>query len=231
MCMANGPYRSRCNFVGTPRVVEGCTTDRLEAHRFIFGAHVRASVLLVASSSPSHYSCTTPAEGERTSQQHEAPKKPTRPSRRSSQRPIKASGQCRARRPTRFVAWQERGPRRTPRLPVMTDIPRQGSPRAGLAVSPNRPSSLSRPHWPYSTHGSGYHLVRYGYPPPSSSSSSVSGSSSVAAGALPGWDPRASGGSGVGTPTPAGIVRRPSASPAAQEDNTRHWSFTVRRTS
>ena len=106
MCMANGPYRSRCNFVGTPRVVEGCTTDRLEAHRFIFGAHVRASVLLVASSSPSHYSCTTPAEGERTSQQHEAPKKPTRPSRRSSQRPIKASGQCRARRPTRFVAWQ-----------------------------------------------------------------------------------------------------------------------------
>ncbi|KIP12799.1 hypothetical protein PHLGIDRAFT_113393 [Phlebiopsis gigantea 11061_1 CR5-6] len=104
----------------------------------------------------------------------------------------------------------------------MTEIPRQGSPRiasTGLALSPNRPSPLSgRPHWPYSTYS---HAHR-----PSSSSSSISGSS-VTLPAMPVWDLRPSGSTSVGTSSPAGLVRRLSTGPAAQDDNTRHWSFTA----
>lgn len=97
----------------------------------------------------------------------------------------------------------------------MSDITRQGSPRiamsSSISSSPSRPSPLSRPHWPYSTYT---HR-------PASSSSSLSGSSVVAA---LGWDAR---NSGAGTP---GFGRRSSHLPPslAQDDNTRHWSFTVR---
>jgi hypothetical protein len=107
----------------------------------------------------------------------------------------------------------------------MAEIPRQGSPRissSSSVSSPSRPSHLSRPHWPYSTHS---HAHR-----PSSSSSSVFGSSVTALG----WDSRA-GGSGAGTPSmPSGLMRRPfglgssAAGAAGQEDSTRHWSFAVR---
>lgn len=111
---------------------------------------------------------------------------------------------------------------------IMADISRQSSPRIAstlISSSPSRPSPLSRPHWPYTT---------YTHRPSSSASSSNSLNSSInstSSTGVQGWDYR-SAGSGAGTPSPSGIVRRPSSASlqngvAIIEDGMRHWSFAV----
>ncbi|PSS35432.1 hypothetical protein PHLCEN_2v1587 [Hermanssonia centrifuga] len=101
----------------------------------------------------------------------------------------------------------------------MSDISRQSSPRiTPLSASPNRPSPLSRPHWPYTTYT---HRPSSSAPSLNSTASSSSGSQA--------WDYRSS----AGTPSPSGLVRRTSNLSMAlngvhdEGQNTRHWSFTA----
>ncbi|KAI0089090.1 hypothetical protein BDY19DRAFT_993323 [Irpex rosettiformis] len=103
----------------------------------------------------------------------------------------------------------------------MSDTSRQASPRlhsTSISASPSRPSPLSRPHWPYSTHST--------RPPSTSSATSMASANASLMTLGSSWDYRSS----AGTPGPSGLTRKNSnlnSSNNMTDGNKRHWSFTA----